>query len=83
VISLLFSLIVIIVLTVWGIRTKYPLAFQLCFGVAIVTAWRWYDVFDTVESLAISVIILIYAFIMAGAALTAMFRENGNEEDGK
>ena len=67
------SIIIIVVLTVWGIKTHYPLAFTLCFPVTLFTGLRWYDVFNTPESLAVSVALIFYSFIMAGSAIFAMF----------
>lgn len=72
-ISLGFSLVAIILLCIWAFKAKYELAFMLLFGVSIITAFRWYDVFDTTDALAVSLILLVFSFLMGGVGLMTMF----------
>lgn len=80
-ISLIVILALIVLLTVWGLKTKYPLAFQMCFILAIVAGFRVWDQFGTQESLVASIVLICYSFAMAGAALLSMFREVEDENE--
>lgn len=78
--SLAFSITILIMLTVWGLKTKYPLAFMLAFPVALVSGCMMRHIFATPESLVVSVVLIFYGWTMAGAALVAMFSEKENED---
>jgi len=54
-------------------KTKYPVFFELCFALSFVAAFRWYDVFGTTDALAVSLVLMVFAIVCAGAAFNAMF----------
>jgi membrane protein implicated in regulation of membrane protease activity len=77
--SLGFALIAIVFLTIWGFKTKYPIAFIMAFGVSLISAFAWYDVFDTNEALTVSIALIFYSFSMAGAGLFSIYKEGDAE----
>lgn len=73
--QMLLMLLPVIALSIWAIRSKYPVAFQVLFGVTLVVAFEWYNVFNNNVALTVSVAIMIYAFAMGATALYLMFKE--------
>lgn len=81
-ISLGFAIAVIILLNIWGFKSKHPLPFMFLFPVSYIAGLRIFDVFDTPESLAVSLIVIVYSIAMGGIALALMFGHTPDPDKG-
>lgn len=81
IISLGFSLVAIIILSIWAFKSRYPVAFQLLAGVSLIVGFRWYDSFGTTDALAISLALIAFSFCMAGTALYTMLAAPKESEE--
>lgn len=80
-IAIFIPLLCVVGLSVWGIKSRYPIAFLLCFGVSEVLGFQWYNIFETPIGLAIGLGLIVYSFCMAGAAFYTMFAAPKESEE--
>ena len=80
-ISLGFSLIVIVLLCIWAFKAKYELAFMFLFAVSMITSFRWYDVLKTDDALTISLMLMVFSLCMGGVGLMVMFGRVKKNDD--